>query len=204
MVSLKSEVKWLHRELDEDGRGRNREFLRPWWSSAADVLTGVALKLPTHRLMRIDVGKRVKKVWGRSVVCGMSYRLWRDRWGSHHGRMCWLCVEWEVKAVKKKMGELTQKWEVHTLLCELTHFCVNRSLCRKESTKKNVWEIEKMCGVFRGLIEFRRVEMVFDQKNVWKQKKWVWERAQRVPLSLPAPPCKSTLTELMADLFTLS
>jgi hypothetical protein len=108
------------------------------------VLKGVALKLPTHRLMREDVGKSVKKVWGRSVVCGMSYGLWRDRWESHHGRMCWLCVEWEVKAVKKKMGELTQKWEVHTLLCELTHFCVNRSLCQKE-LKKKMCEKSKKC-----------------------------------------------------------
>ena len=82
-----SEMNWLHRELEEVTRCWNREFACPWWSSAADVLTRVALKLSTHQLMRLDVWRRVKKVWRRSAVCGMSYGLWRDRWGSHHGRI---------------------------------------------------------------------------------------------------------------------
>ena len=47
---------------------------------------------------------------------------------------------------QKKMGELTQKWEVHTLLCELTHFCVNRSLCQKELKKKMCEKFKKCVG----------------------------------------------------------
>ena len=43
----------------------------------------------------------------------------------------------------KKMFELTQKWVIDTLLCDLTHFCANRSLCPKESTKKMC---EKKCA----------------------------------------------------------
>jgi hypothetical protein len=54
-------------------------FVPPLWSSVPDVLTGVALKLPTHRLVRIDVGERLKKVWRPSPYCGGSYGRWRDR-----------------------------------------------------------------------------------------------------------------------------
>jgi hypothetical protein len=70
VVLFESEVKWLHRELDEVTRGRNREFVRPLWSSVPDVEMGVGLELPTHRLMHMDVGKGLKKVWRSSPSCG--------------------------------------------------------------------------------------------------------------------------------------
>jgi hypothetical protein len=50
-----------------------------------DVETGVGLELPTHRLMRKDVGKRMKKVWRPSPYCGGSYGRWRD----HSGGLPW-------------------------------------------------------------------------------------------------------------------
>jgi hypothetical protein len=87
VVSFESVVKWLHHELNEVASGRNHEFLRPWWSSAPDVQTGVALELPTHSLVRINVGERLKKVWGPSPYCGGSYGRGRDRLGGRHGRI---------------------------------------------------------------------------------------------------------------------
>jgi hypothetical protein len=54
---------------------------------AADVERRVALELPTHRLMHIDVGKRLKKVWRPSPYCGGSYGRWRNRPGGRHGRI---------------------------------------------------------------------------------------------------------------------
>jgi hypothetical protein len=53
----------------------------------ADVERRVALELPTHRLMHIDVGERLKKVWRPSAYCGGSYGGWRDRSGGRHGRI---------------------------------------------------------------------------------------------------------------------
>jgi hypothetical protein len=67
-----------------------------------DVETGVGLELPTHRLMRKDVGKRIKKVWRPSPYCGGSYGRWRDCSGgspwslvlfvscTFSGVFCWL------------------------------------------------------------------------------------------------------------------
>jgi hypothetical protein len=62
-------------------------FVPPLWSSVPHVLTGLALKLPTHRLVRIDVGERLKKVWRPSPYCGGSCGRWRDRSWGRHGRI---------------------------------------------------------------------------------------------------------------------
>ena len=47
--------------------------------------TGVVLKLPTHRMVRWDVGKGIKKVSSQSPVGGRSYGRWRDRPEGRHG-----------------------------------------------------------------------------------------------------------------------
>jgi hypothetical protein len=87
VVLLEMEVKWPRREFDEVASCRNREFASSWWTMAADVERRVALKLPTHSLVCIDVGERLKKVWRPSPYCGGSYGRWRDRSGGRHGRI---------------------------------------------------------------------------------------------------------------------
>jgi hypothetical protein len=80
VVMLETEVKWPRREFDEVKSCWNRIFASSRWTMAADVERRVALKLLARRLVREDVGKRVKKVWRPSPICGQSYGRWCDWW----------------------------------------------------------------------------------------------------------------------------
>jgi hypothetical protein len=77
----------------------NRKFVHPWCSLAVDLQSGVALKLPTHRMVRRDVEKGIKKVWGWSLMCGGRYVWWCDRSVGRYGRIsCVLCSKkWKVR-----------------------------------------------------------------------------------------------------------
>jgi hypothetical protein len=52
-----------------------------------DEEMGVALELPTHSSVRINMRERLKKVWRPSPYCGGSYGRWRDRSRGGHGRI---------------------------------------------------------------------------------------------------------------------
>ena len=75
-------------------------------SSAADVQSGVALKLPTHRMVRRDVEKGIKKVWGWSPMCGGRYGWWRDRSVGRHGRISCVLCWWRGKVRGRPSTEI--------------------------------------------------------------------------------------------------
>jgi hypothetical protein len=88
------------------------EFMSSWWTMAAGVERRVALKLPTHRLMHKDVGKRLKKVCRPLHICGRSYERWHDCWrGVVMVIMLFVLCEWWA-----------QIWRAHTNLLDLLYF----------------------------------------------------------------------------------
>jgi hypothetical protein len=143
-------------QIGEVTRGGNRESTSSWWTMAADIERRVALKMPTHRLMREGVEKRSKQVWRPSPICGRSYGWWHAIVGG--GRHGWFylnrLVEISQPNIAENLVDLGSKskrfsaifgCDIFSWRCVTSQTKYRMKYCYKKLLTERVWWVLVTC-----------------------------------------------------------